>query len=206
MKVLAICGSYRKHKTIDTLIDKAIEGIKSVNPDLEIEKVYLIDKKIEYCRGCMFCFHVDPKKEVGECVIKDDMQELSQKLNQANGYIFATPIFDGTVTAIMKTFIERFSFCLSKPGNHPIKGCPTPRTKLKKFAIILLSSALIPPVFRMFCDDATKLFKECLPCMLNSKIVGSLYAGSVGIKNTNCDRYLNKAFSLGKKLAVKLDR
>ena len=49
LKVLAICGSYRKGKTIDTLIDKAIDGMKDVDSSIEIEKICLIKKNIKYC-------------------------------------------------------------------------------------------------------------------------------------------------------------
>ena len=40
-KIIAIIGSYRKGKTIDTLIDKAIEGIKGDDSSIEVEKIQL---------------------------------------------------------------------------------------------------------------------------------------------------------------------
>jgi multimeric flavodoxin WrbA len=203
-KVLAINGSYRKNKTIDTLIDKAIAGIKSIDGSAEIEKIHLTDKEIQYCKGCMTCFNDDPSKSVARCVIDDDMKELCVKLDQADAYIFGTPIFMGTITAIMKTFCERFCWTLSKPGNKPIKGCPTPRTDRKKTAIIVMSASIVPTLFRMFCDDATKFFKENLPCMLNAKVIGSLYAGKVGIGKTDPGAYFTKASDLGKKLGQTL--
>ena len=49
MKLAAIMGSYRKGKTIDTLLDRAIEGVKNADPEAEIEKIILIDRDIEYC-------------------------------------------------------------------------------------------------------------------------------------------------------------
>jgi len=42
MKLLAIVGSYRKGKTIDSLIDSAIEGAKANNDTVEKEKIYLV--------------------------------------------------------------------------------------------------------------------------------------------------------------------
>lgn len=206
MKILALCGSYHKNGAIDTLMDKAIEGIKSVDPAIEVEKVYLIDKKILYCKGCMVCFYDDPSKPVAQCVIDDDMQELSKKLNEADGYIFGTPIFMGTVTALMKTFCERFCWVLAKPGTWPIKGGPAPRTNRKKAAIIILSSGVVPAFMRMFCDDATKFFRESLPCILNAKITGSLYAGAVGCNQPQPGRYFSAALTLGEKLARAVSR
>jgi len=97
-------------------MDRAIAGIQSVIPEVEVEKIHLIDKRIEYCKGCMVCRNDDPGKEIADCVIDDDMQEIYRKLDEANGYIFGNPIFMETVNAIMKTFSERFCWVLSKPG------------------------------------------------------------------------------------------
>jgi len=46
MKVVAVMGSYRKGKTIDTLVDRAIEGVKSVDAQAGIEKITLVDRDI----------------------------------------------------------------------------------------------------------------------------------------------------------------
>ena len=203
MKILAICGSYRKQGVINALMDKAIEGIQAACPSVSVEKVHLMDRKIEYCRGCMVCFHDDPAKHVATCVIKDDMQELCGKLDAADGYIFGTPIFCGTVTAVMKTFCERFAYVLGRPGRWPVDGCPTPRNLQRKAAILIMSTAIVPRLFRYFCDDATKFFRETLPCVLNAKIVGSMYAGKgrQGGGVNQPERFFPEALALGEKLA-----
>jgi FMN-dependent NADH-azoreductase len=204
MKILAINGSYHKQGTINTLMDKAIEGIQTVIPSVEVEKIHLIEQRIEYCKGCMVCRNDDPGKAIATCVIDDDMQEIYRKLNEADGYIFGNPIFMGTVNAIMKTFSERFCWVLSKPGRWPLRGCPTPRTQKKKAAILIMSAGIVPAWMRRFCDDATKFFRGSLPCMLNAKISGTLYAGSVGMNNPKSDRYFSKASALGEKLGRRM--
>lgn len=50
MHVLSISGTYRKGKTIDSLLDKAIEGVKTVQPDAAIEKISLIKS---FCQTCL---------------------------------------------------------------------------------------------------------------------------------------------------------
>ena len=82
MKILAINGSYHKHGVINTLMDKTIAGIKSLIPAAEVEKIHLIDQRIEYCRCCMTCRNDDPEKVIAACVIDDDMQELYRKLGR----------------------------------------------------------------------------------------------------------------------------
>ena len=49
MNLLAIVGSARKGKTTDILVDKAIEGLKSVQTKCNVKKIYLGDYDINYC-------------------------------------------------------------------------------------------------------------------------------------------------------------
>ena len=200
MKVLAIVGSYRRGKTIDTLVDSAIEGAKANRGDVAAEKIYLIDKDIKYCKNCMVCREDDSNKPIARCVIADDMQAFYPALDEADRFILGTPINHGHETAIMKTFVERVSWVLARPGSSPLKGCPEPRTNRKKKAIIVVSSGIVPPILRRWCDEATALLKSVCKCSLNAKVVGSLYAGAVEKKGV--DAYFRKAFELGRKLTA----
>jgi NAD(P)H-dependent FMN reductase len=203
MKILAIMGSYRKGKTIDTLIDKAIEGAKSNNGNIEVEKISLIDQNIEFCKGCMTCFKDDPSKEIAKCVITDDMDKLNLKILEADGYIFGTPVFIAHETAIMKKFLERICYRFAKPAPKRRKivipkDCPMPRSNRKRKAIIITSSGIIKPRWKKFCDDATPLIKGTIRDSLNAKVIGTLYAGA--IMKFGVERYYNKAYELGKQL------
>lgn len=200
MKVVAIMGSYRKGKTIDTLVDRAIEGVTSVSPDAQVEKITLIDRDIQYCRNCGVCRKDDPAKPVARCMIDDDMQQILPMMAEADAYIFGTPIFEGTVNAVTKTFMERICWTMAKAGRWPVKGCPEPRSDVKKQAIAIMSSGLIVPFLRMFCDDATSLIKNTIGDSLNAKLIGTLYAG--GVEKVDMDRYLEKAHKLGRKLTA----
>lgn len=199
MRVIAICGSYRRGKTIDTLIDAAMEGVRQADPSAETEKICLVDKDIRYCTNCMACRRDDPALAMARCVIRDEMQEIYPKMLQADGYIFATPVNCGTVTALMKTFIERSIWVFSKPGTMPLKGCPAPRSDRKKAAILIVSSGIVPPGLRWFCDDATKLLKDLASTGLNARVVANMYAGAV--EERGVSRYLHQAREAGKRLA-----
>ena len=204
MKVLAIVGSYRKGRTIDTLIDKAIEGAQANDPDSRVDKLYLIDKNIRYCKNCMACRKDDPSKNRADCVISDDMAAIYPVIEEADAFIFGTPVNEGTVTAVMKTFLERTTWVFAKPGKRPINGCPAPRTTKKKRAIIIVSSGIVPPLLRRWCDDATSLIKSHCDCILGARVMGSLYAGAV--EKRGLEVYLNKAYKLGKKLTSRKDK
>ena len=203
VKILAIMGSYRKGKTIDTLIDKAIEGAKANNDTVEVEKISLIDQNIEYCRGCMTRFRDDSSKEVAKCVIRDDMDILNPKILEADAYIFGTPVFMAHETAIMKNFLERICWVFAKPTPKRLKlvipkGCPVSRSNREKKAIIITSSGIIKPRWKKYCDDATPLIKQTIKDSLNAKVVGTLYAGA--IMKYGAEKYYNKAYELGKQL------
>jgi len=137
MKILSIIGTYRKGKTIDTLVSKAIEGARAKTKNVVVDTVYLIDKRIEYCKNCMVCRKDDENKNVADCVISDDMEIIYPMIEIADGFIFGTPVNMGAVTAVMKTFLERATWVFGKPGKYPIKGCPVPRSAKKKKAIII---------------------------------------------------------------------
>ena len=62
----------------------------------------------------------------------------------------------------------------------------------------ILSSGLIVPFLRMFCDDATMLIKSTIGDSLNAKLTGTLYAG--GVEKVGMDRYFERAHKLGQKL------
>jgi hypothetical protein len=198
MKVVAVMGSYRKGKTIDTLVGRAIEGVVSADSTAEVETITLIDRHIEYCRNCGVCRSEDPAKSIARCAIDDDMQEILPMMRNADGYVFGVPIFEGTVNAVTKTFLERICWTLARPGRWPVRGCPEPRSSERKRAIAILSTGIIVPLLRRFCDDATPLIKSTIGDSLNAKLVGTLYAG--GVEKVGLDRYLGAAFKLGQKV------
>jgi multimeric flavodoxin WrbA len=198
MKLLAVSGSYRKGKSIDQLVERALEGFRE-NGGVSAESIRLADRNINYCTNCMVCRYDDPSKEIARCPIDDDMQKIYPAIQEADAFIFATPINIGTVTAVMKTFLERTCWTLAKPGSKPIKGCPQPRTKKHKKAVIILSSGVVPPVLRRFCDDASSLIKSSCESSFGARVTGTLYAGA--LEKRGIDKYLDRAYELGKRLS-----
>lgn len=54
-----------------------------------------------------FCTHCDSCLKNKECTFKDDMQELQALLKEAKGIIFATPVYNGGISAQTKTVMDR---------------------------------------------------------------------------------------------------
>ncbi len=200
MNLLAIVGSARKGKATDTLVDKAIEGVQSRSPACEVKKLCLIDHDIQYCQNCLACRDSKTKGPVANCTISDDMDAIREDVLKSDALIFGTPVHMGYATAVMMTFLERICWTFARPEGTflSISGCPIPRSNKARKSIIIVTSGIIPPLFRKFCDDATKQIRTTARDSLNAKTVGDLYAGD--IEHRGVAYYHGRAFNLGRKL------
>ena len=99
-KVLVISASARKGGNSDMLADRFINGVSEAGH--EVEKIFLAQKKIAYCMGCNFC-----KKNNGACAIKDDMNEILDKMMEADVIAFASPVYYYNINAQLKTLVDR---------------------------------------------------------------------------------------------------
>ena len=201
MNLLAIVGSPRKGKATDTLVDKAIEGVKYSIPDCNVQKLNLADYDIKFCRNCLACRDSKTNEPMAMCAIRDDMDYIKEEVLKSDALIFGTPVHMGYATAIMMTFLERICWTFAKPEGKilSIYGCPLPRSNKVRKTIIIVTSGIIPPLFRRFCDEATSLINQTAKDSLNAETVGDLYAGD--IEHRGVEYYFDKAFRLGQKLA-----
>jgi len=81
MNLLAIVGSPRKGKATDTLVDRAIAGVRSASPDCRVKKLHLADCDIQYCKNCLTCRDSRTKAPFARCVIRDDMDAVSLNIS-----------------------------------------------------------------------------------------------------------------------------
>jgi multimeric flavodoxin WrbA len=99
MKVLAILGSPRRGGNTETLLDEALRGASDHGG--ACEKIVLRDLRITPCLEIYQC------TEAGICAIKDDMQALFPKIEQAERLILASPVFFYSVSGLAKAMIDR---------------------------------------------------------------------------------------------------
>lgn len=109
MKILVIMGSPRKGNTFRAA--QRIEEVMRSLGDVEFEYLMLAEINLEPCRGCMACFEWGEER----CPVRDDAPDVGQKLHDADGVIFASPVYGLNVTGLMKTFIDRFSYVFHRP-------------------------------------------------------------------------------------------
>jgi len=107
MKVMAFNGSPRKKWNTATLLEKALEGAASQGAETELIHLYDLAFK-----GCVSCFACKTKGGLsyGRCAVKDDLAPILKKGEAADSVILGSPIYYGTVSGEMRSFMERLMF------------------------------------------------------------------------------------------------
>ena len=99
-KVLILEGSPRRNGNSAILSGEFARGAEEAG--CSVEKVRIAAKKIAGCLGCNACY-----RSGGECVQKDDMAEIREKMLAADAIVLASPIYFYSMTAQMKAVIDR---------------------------------------------------------------------------------------------------
>lgn len=175
--VLIISASPRKHGNSDILCDRFAQG--AAESGHSVEKIFLAEKDIGYCRGCGVC------NSTHKCVQKDDMADILDKMVNADVIVLATPVYFYTMDGQMKTFIDRtvprYTEIENKDFYFIMTAADTEKSSLNRTV----------EAFRGFTED----------CLYGSREAGIIYgtgAWKVGeIKGTPS---YNEAYEMGRNL------
>ena len=99
-KVLILSGSPRKGGNSDILCDEFMRGAQEAGN--EVEKIRVAGRKVAPCSGCYYC-----RDHGGECVHRDDMAEILQKMIDADVIVLASPVYFYSIDAQLKAVIDR---------------------------------------------------------------------------------------------------
>ena len=194
-KVTAIVGTYRKGGIIDTAVDEILASAREQGA--LAEKIHLTDTRIEFCTNCRTCAG-QADRERGTCPLSDDMAGILDKIEQSDALVLASPMNFGTVTAIMKRFIERLICYACWPW-----GAMAPRKRTRenpKRAVVVVSSAA-PAFLARYTTRITGLLKQAADLM-GARTTGVLFIG-LAARKPHQDigaRARRKARRLGRKL------
>ena len=194
-KVTAIVGTYRKGGIIDTAVDEILASAREQGA--LVEKIHLTDTRIEFCTNCRTCAG-QAGRERGTCPLSDDMAGILDKIEQSDVLVLASPMNFGTVTAIMKRFIERLICYACWPW-----GAMAPRKRTRenpKRAVVVVSSAA-PAFLARYTTRITGLLKQAADLM-GARTTGVLFIG-LAARKPHQDigaRARRKARRLGRKL------
>ena len=98
MKVFGICASPR-NGTTEYVLRQALKILES--HDFETEIFTCHAKDLKPCLHCDYCL------ENKKCIIQDDMGEVYENLQDADGIILATPVQSGSVSANLSIIMDR---------------------------------------------------------------------------------------------------
>jgi multimeric flavodoxin WrbA len=174
MKILGINSSPRgKNSRTLKLVDAVLDGAKERGAETELVDIAALD--IRYCLGCQVCY------AEGECVQEDDLAELVDKMLSADGIVLGSPVYMHSVTAQLKTVIDRMAdaiYCQLLSGKY---GCSVTTSGGPGDAEVL--------------DYMNHFLNE----------LGVVTVGKVGValdrNSAALDAAINKAFKLGTTLA-----
>lgn len=170
MKITVFNGSPRGEKSnTHVMVKEFLAGAEEAGA--ETENIFLVEKKIQPCMGCFACWLKTP----GKCAIKDDMEELLEKQVHTDITVYACPVYVGSVTGIMKNFIDR-NIPLADP--HLIQNetgtCCHPSRYSHENKVVLISNCGFPE------QTHFKYFRNIFEYMESNsggKIIAEIYRG-----------------------------
>ena len=113
MKTLIINGSLKGEASHSYMVaSRFARGIEAT-ADAQTEVIELKNMNISHCVGCFGCWKDTP----GQCVIRDDMDIIRDKIMESDNIILSFPLYFFGVSSKMKTMLDRLL-----PFKMPYKG------------------------------------------------------------------------------------
>ena len=98
-KVILLSGSPRPQGNTKIVLEKCKEEIEKEG--LEAELISLAGKEIKGCIACYKC------RELGKCVLKDEVNDFISTLKGAQGFIVGAPVYFGTARGDVMNLLQR---------------------------------------------------------------------------------------------------
>lgn len=107
MKVVAFNGSPKKEGNTYHAIKILAEQLEKEN--IEVEIIHVGNKNLRGCTACNSCFKTRDER----CIIDDEVNGWIQKMKEADGIVFGSPVHFSDITAEMKAFLDRATYVAS---------------------------------------------------------------------------------------------
>ncbi|MCX7921449.1 MAG: flavodoxin family protein [Clostridia bacterium] len=153
-KITAIIGSPRgENSTTAKLTKNFLELVREYNPNARYEIIMLDGTSIGYCKGCMAC------TKIGECVVKDGLQDIQMKIKNSDMVILGSPVYVHGVSAQFKTFADRIFVWLhtlrliGKPSMMVITTAGSGISPTRKFLNLILYLLGTIPLGRLEANE-----------------------------------------------------
>ncbi len=195
-KIIAITGSYRKGGIVDRTVEAILQA--AAEKGAETETIRLMDHPLEFCLNCRKCTQLEGPRR-GVCVHDDEMADILDRIEAADGIVLASPVNFFGVTAVTQRFIERLVCYAYWPW-----GKPGPSLRLKDRglkAVLVTSSAMPAALGRVFTRSLSSLKRAAQTA--GAKGLGTLFVGTAALQERQelPQAILDKARKLGHELA-----
>ena len=108
-KVLILCASPRKESNTMQVLE---ECAKSINKNgLKTEIISLRQMKIRSCIACGKC------SEIHQCVLTDGLNDIIEKIKEADGFIIGSPVYFGTARGELMSALQRIGMVSMSSDN-----------------------------------------------------------------------------------------
>lgn len=154
-KVLILSTSPRKNSNSEALAEAFAAG--AAESGNQVELITLRGKELRFCLGCFAC------QKSGKCVIRDDMQEIVPKMEQADVLVFATPIYYYEMSGQMKTLLDRL---------NPLYAADYAFRKVYMMSVAAEDEAHVP-------EKAVSGLEGWVDCFEKAEFAGSLFCGGI---------------------------
>lgn len=102
MKVLLVNGSPNQYGCTDAALNEIINSLNAGG--IETESFWIGNKPLSGCIGCRGC------AKGGCCVYVDSVNDFLERAQEANGFIFGSPVHYAAVSGTMTCFMDRAFF------------------------------------------------------------------------------------------------
>lgn len=107
MNIVIVNGSYRKNGATARILNAMYQQLKKYS-DIDVQIIHVADLELKYCAGCGSCY------KTGTCIYKDDIENVSVKIGNADGVILGSPTYASNVSGQMKVIIDRGHFVMEQ--------------------------------------------------------------------------------------------
>ncbi len=115
MKVLMLNGSPHEFGCTYTALSETAKALNEYG--IETEIVWLGKEPIEGCRGCSAC------RKLWKCVVDDKVNEFMEKAEQADGFVFGSPVHYASAGGAIVSFMDRLFYSSNRKLAYKPAAC-----------------------------------------------------------------------------------
>ncbi len=124
MRIITVLGSPHLEGNTERLLDWAERAWTEWGH--HVQRINLVEKTVHGCKACLACAE---SSDAPGCILSDDGPKLFSQMTEADGIVYATPLYMWGFASQLKALLDR-SICLVRGHGGPdhrsfVQGKPT---------------------------------------------------------------------------------